>query len=115
MALAQVRRDVLYPGALGCPVMSTLVPDEEWLRIAGEQDWVVVTKDRKIRSRPGERKALVDARVRCFCATAAGNYTQWELLKLFVAQWDNMEQIALHVPGPYIYAVTRTGVRFAAR
>jgi hypothetical protein len=113
--LAQVRSDILYPGGLGCPVMSTIVPDIEWLRIAGRQDWVVVTKDRKIRTRPGERNALVDAGVRSFCATHAGNYTMWELLKLLVARWDDMEEIATHVPGPYIYSVTKAGVRFLAK
>ena len=113
--LAQVRSDIMYPGAHGCPVMSTVVPDIEWLGIAGRQEWVVVTKDRKIRTRPGERNALVDAGVRSFCATHAGNYTMWELLKLLVARWDDMEEIAMNVPGPYIYSVTKNGVRFLAK
>jgi PIN like domain len=114
-ALAQVRGDILYPGALGCPVMSTIVPDVEWLEIAGRQDWVVVTKDRKIRSRSWERDALIAAGVRTFCATHAGNYARWELLQLFVAQWNKIEEIATHVPGPYIYSVTKKGVRFLTR
>jgi hypothetical protein len=93
-ALAIVRGDILYPGALGCPVMSPLVPDIEWLEIAGREDWVVVTKDRKIRSRPGERDALIASGVRTFCATHAGNYTRWELLQLLVDKWDKIEEIA---------------------
>jgi PIN like domain len=32
--------------------------DEEWLTMAGEKGWVVLTKDDKIRYRPLERMAL---------------------------------------------------------
>ena len=113
-ALATVRSDVLYPGALGCPIMSPIVPDVEVLRIAGEQDWVVVTKDRRIRTRPWERDAYLAAGVRLFCATHAGNYSMWELTRLLVAQWDRMEEIADNVLGPYIYSITKAGVRFLA-
>jgi hypothetical protein len=37
--------------------------------------------------------------VRTFCATHAGNYTRWELLQLFVANWDKIEEVATHVAG----------------
>ena len=34
------------------------LPDEVWLRDAGQHDWVVLTKDDAIRRRPAERDAL---------------------------------------------------------
>ena len=71
-----------------------------------------MTKDRKIRTRPGERDAYLAAGVRLFCATREGNYSMWELARLLVAQWDRMEEIADNVPGPYIYSITKAGVRF---
>ena len=36
------------------------VPDEEWLAVAGQRGWLVITHDRKIRTRPGERRAIMD-------------------------------------------------------
>lgn len=113
-ALQLVRTDVTYPGAVGCPVMTPNVPDEEWLTTAGQNDWVVIMRDGKIRYRPGERQALITAGVRAFCMTAAGNYSKWRTLKLLVERWESMEDIATAVVGPYIYSVTQGGVRFLA-
>jgi hypothetical protein len=110
-ALALVRTDILYPGALGCPVASPNVPDSEWLGIAGQQDWAVIVKDRKIRTRRWERQALIQAGVRSFCMTAAGNYTKWQTLQLLAHRWDAIEEVATTEAGPYIYSVTQAGVR----
>ncbi len=43
--------------------------DEIWLRDAGNNDWIVLTKDDAIRRRPAERDALTKAAVRVFCLT----------------------------------------------
>jgi PIN like domain len=40
--------------------------DEVWLRDAGQNDWIVLTKDDAIRRRPAERDALMEAEVRVF-------------------------------------------------
>jgi hypothetical protein len=108
-ALDLVRDDVVYAGGPGAPKERTA--DEEWLGIAGANDWVVLKRDKKIRTRPWEREALIAAGVRTFCMTGGGNYTRWETLRLLVARWDRMEQVARNLPGPYIYSVTWEGVR----
>jgi hypothetical protein len=41
-----------------------LLADEVWLRDAGKNDWIVLTKDDAIRRRPAERDALTEAAVR---------------------------------------------------
>lgn len=46
-----------------------LLADEAWLRDAGKNDWIVLTKDDAIRRRPAERDALTKATVRVFCLT----------------------------------------------
>ncbi len=45
--------------------------DETWLRDAGRNDWIVLTKDDAIRRRPAELDALIEAAVRVFCLTTA--------------------------------------------
>lgn len=111
-AIADFRHDVLYAGGPGAPAQPT--PDVEWLAQAGASEWVVLTRDKRIRTRPGERQMFLDAGVRCFCFTQAGNATAWEMPELIVSTWERIEGMAAR-PGPYICAVTRSrGVRWLA-
>lgn len=108
-ALAEARDDVCYAGQPGLPKEST--GDIHWLEKAGEHDWVVLKRDKKIRTRPGERSALIHAGVRTFCLTGAGNYTRWDTLRLLVAKWAQIEEVASTVDGPYVYSVTWQAVK----
>jgi hypothetical protein len=108
-ALFSVRDDIVYAGQPGAPRERT--QDKDWLPVAGENDWVVLKRDKKIRSRRWERDALIAAGLRTFCMTGGGNYTRWETLRLLAARWNRIEEVAGSVPGPYIYAVTWDGVR----
>jgi PIN like domain len=100
-ALTLVRDDVLYPGA----------KDAEWLPTAGRHGWVVLMRDKRVRSRPGERQALVKSNVRAFVLTTAGNYTRWQTLDLLVRRWADIEEIVATDEPPYIYAVRQQGLR----
>jgi hypothetical protein len=108
-AVAALRTDVRYAGGPGAPEESAR--DVKWLPIAGQERWIVVKRDKKIRTRPGERKALIDAGLRTFCLTGAGNYTRWEIMRLLAVRWPRIEAIATENPGPYVYGVTWAGVR----
>jgi len=107
-AIASVRDDVLYAGGPSAPAEATR--DHVWLPQAGTGNWIVAMRDKKIRTRPGERQALDASGVRAFCLTDAGNATRWRVLELLVTRWGRIEQIANAEAGPYIYAVTRAGV-----
>lgn len=104
-AIAKFRSDVLFAGGPGAPAHST--PDTEWLNLAGQRDWIVLTRDKRIRTRPWERQVF-HAGVRTFCLTHAGNSSGWEVLKLIVSSWDRIEGMASR-PGRYICSVTRGG------
>jgi hypothetical protein len=108
-AIASTRDDVTYAGAPGAPKEKT--QDKDWLPVAGANDWVVIKRDKRIRTRRWEREALINAGVRTFCLTGAGNYTRWEVLRLLTARWPRIEEVAENIPGPYIYSVTWEGVR----
>jgi hypothetical protein len=110
-ALACVRDDVLYPGEPRCPVTEHRTRDHVWLPIAAEHGWFVLMRDKRIRTRPGERQAFIDAKVPLFCMTAGGNLSKWKTLDLLVRRWSRIEEIvSVDVP-PYIYSVTYEGVR----
>ena len=83
--------------------------DEEWLRDAGANDWVVLMKDAAIRSRPAERDALAAAGVRAFCLTNA-NLRAAEQTQRFLDQLDAIFD-ELTTPGPWICGVYSDGVR----
>ncbi len=86
------------------------MPDTDWLPIAGRNAWIVVMRDKRIRSRPRERQALLEHGARTFCLTGAGNYSKWRVLELVVQSWPEMEARAAE-DGPYIYALTQAGPR----
>jgi hypothetical protein len=83
--------------------------DEVWLRDAGENDWIVLTKDDAIRRRPAERDALTGAEVRAFCLTSA-QLRGAEQIERFV---DNRHRILRQArkAGPYIYGVYENGLK----
>ena len=77
--------------------------DEVWLRDAGKNDWIVLTKDDAIRRRPAERDALTDAAVRAFCLTTA-QLRGAEQIERFLHNRHRILRQARR-PGPYIYGV----------
>ena len=79
------------------------LPDEVWLRDAGKNNWVVLTKDDAIRRRPAERDALTEAAARVFCLTNR-NLRGVEQTERFVNNRDRIIRQA-QKPGPYIYGV----------
>jgi hypothetical protein len=109
-ALALVRDDVLYPGQDGCAVSDPAMKDVEWLPVAGAHEWVVLMRDKHIRTRPGERLRLTECGVRAFAMTAAGNYSRWLTLELLARRWREIEKVVADEPGPYIYSVTQSGL-----
>src|SRR4051794_29830662 len=91
-ALKMVRNDVRWLE----DDFSHDVTDPEWLRVIGERGWLVITRDKRIRYRPGEQRALRENDVGCFCLTQGKAPTRWELLKLLALTLDEMEERFAH-------------------
>lgn len=51
------REDVVYPGHDGLPQIPRGRSDLEWMPIVGKNGWIVLTRDRRIRTRPAEQLA----------------------------------------------------------
>ena len=109
-ALQAVRSDVMWLE----PYFSHRTPDADWLSVAGRNGWLVITRDNKIRTRPAERQALLDAGVGCFMITVRRNPTKWEMLRLIVCSLNEMEQLHAQDPMPFIYALNLSGLRRVA-
>lgn len=73
---------------------------------------VVITRDKKIRSRPAEAELVIAAGIRGFVLTSAGDLSTWDTLTLLVRQWAALERyLTAHPSGPWLAAVTNQGVR----
>src|SRR5688572_7878848 len=68
-------------------------PDEQWIPEVTARGWVILTKDKNIRRRAGEREAVVTASARIITLTS-GNMRGADMADLFVQSMPAMEQLA---------------------
>jgi predicted nuclease of predicted toxin-antitoxin system len=81
--------------------------DPEWLTAAGKKDWVVVTRDERIRYRVAEQHALRRARVRAFVLAAQGNLRAETLAEIFLTALPQNRKIAVEQKPPFIAKIGR--------
>ncbi len=111
-SLALARKDVLHPGHVRLPDVPLGTPDATWLPTIGRLGLVVITRDKKIRSRPAEAELVIATGVRGFVLTSAGDLSTWDTLSMLVRQWDALERyLAEHPAGAWLAALTSQGVR----
>ena len=104
-ALKQVRDDVVWLED-AFPHRTT---ETEWLPEVGRREWLVISRDKKIRTRPGERRMLQEGKVGCFIIGQKKNPTRWEYLKLLAVTLDEMEEIFSSTQRPFIYVIHKDG------
>lgn len=119
--LVRGRRDVTFCGDDGkrhkkswdidpCVVQSTDTPDEVWIPAVTKQGLAIITRDRNIANRTSEKDQVLAVSARMFAITiSTESLDVWGLVEVVATQWRKMEEAAAE-PGPYIYAVTRTGL-----
>jgi predicted nuclease of predicted toxin-antitoxin system len=82
--------------------------DEDWLSEVGKRGWVVLTKDRHIRYRASEKRALMRAGIAVFVLTS-GNLTGDDMATAFVAAMPRIQKLLRSLKPPFIAKVTRSG------
>jgi predicted nuclease of predicted toxin-antitoxin system len=89
-------------------LFTTGTDDQEWLAaLAAHPDWIVLTKDSRIRHRKLEFRALATAGLRVFVLTSA-NLSGAEQGDAFVRALRRIRRLGVR-PGPFIARVTRFG------
>ena len=104
-ALKQVRNDVYWLE----DIFDHDVKDPVWLQQVGQNNWLVLMRDKRVRTRFGERQSILENGVGCFILNQGRDPTRWEYLKLIVSTLDQMEDLYAATPRPFIYAVDREG------
>lgn len=84
-------------------------PDSVWLTRAAQEGWTVLTRDKKVRTRPSERAIIMDYGIGCFIINANKALTRWEYMKLFAITLERMKAYATTSKPPFIVAVNRDG------
>ena len=83
--------------------------DPEWLTAVGKQNWIVVTRDERIRYRVAEKQALRRAKVRAFMLAAQGNLRAEMLAQNFLAAFPRIRRITEKQKPPFIAKTSRSG------
>ena len=83
-------------------------PDQDWLQHAGSKNWIVLTRDKRIRYRQLERVALATAQVRAFVFTG-GNVTMKDTAAILVSALPKINKLCQKHAGPFIYHIGRAG------
>ena len=84
-------------------------PDREWLAVAGQEGWLVISRDKRIRRRPGEREAIRANGVGCFILGWRKNLTREEYVDVLATSLDEMQARFEETPRPFIFVVDANG------
>jgi hypothetical protein len=83
-------------------------PDETWLPHVGQQGWLLITVDKKIRYNELERRAIVRNRVREFVFTS-GNLSGSTMAGLLVKAFPGIGKLCKENDPPFIASITKIG------
>lgn len=83
-------------------------PDDEWLPMVGDRDWVVISQDYKYHLLPNELTALKQHNVGVFYLWGA-EAKKWDIMRLFARAYDKIVATATVTPKPFVYWVRQDG------
>ena len=82
--------------------------DSVWLPFVGEQGWILITKDKRIRFNELEKAAVLEHRVREFYFSS-GNYSGAEMAEMLVSALRDMIRVCRRYDPPFIASITKSG------
>jgi PIN like domain len=97
-----------YDCVLGDDEFAQGAADDYWPPAVGHKQWIVVTKDEKIRYRPLELQALRDANV-CAFIVISGNVTGAKMAEIIVSAMPRILNAIRSYKKPYICYVYKSG------
>jgi predicted nuclease of predicted toxin-antitoxin system len=83
--------------------------DPEWLTAAGSNNWIVVTRDERVRYRTAEKQAIRRAKVRAFVLAARGDLRAEDLAEAFLKAMPKIKKTIKHRRPPFVAKISRSG------
>jgi hypothetical protein len=106
------REDVLYPGHEDWPEVPLGTGDLDWMPEVARRGLVVLTRDRRIRTRPAELRIYIEHGIRSVWLGAKQDLGPHEQFALFPEHEDRLgREITKRGPGPWALAMSPTGLR----
>jgi hypothetical protein len=106
------RDDVLYPGHEDLPEVPLGTADLDWMPIVGARRFIVITRDKHIRTRPAEFAAYVEYGICSVWIGAKRDLGPKDQLELFLSHEARLRREAIKRGlGPWALALSATGVR----
>lgn len=84
--------------------------DQVWAPAVATRGWVILTKDKNIRRRAGEREAAITSGARIITLTS-GNMRGADMAALFIAHITAMEELVTTQPAPFVAILGPSGLR----
>ena len=115
-ALTALRDDLVCFGQP--PVVDLLSPgigDTEWIPVVGDHGWVMVTNDRRIRTRPSEAYLAIEHKLKVVhLHGAVGHQTAWAQAVRFLSRWSAIEKQVGVSEGPWWLSLQQKSTRLLA-
>lgn len=106
------RNDIVYPGLAEFPQVPLGALDLDWMPVIADHELIVVTRDRRIRTRPAELRAYWEFGIRSVWLGARHDLGPRDQVELFLHHEPRLlREITKRGPGPWALAMTGSGVR----
>lgn len=110
--LLQQRDDIVHPGHRLVPEVPLGTADLDWLPLVGRMHWIVLSRDRRIRSRPAELRMYWAYGVCSVWIGGKRDSSSQDLAQIFLRHEGRLTQYAIKVgAGPWAVSMTPAGVR----
>ena len=84
-------------------------PDDEWLPVVGQRDWIVVGQDYNLHKNASELFAIKTFNIGVFYLWGA-QASQWEALRSLVRGFDRMTAAIEATPRPFVFQIQKDGL-----
>lgn len=110
-SLAAARKDTIHCGHPLIPECPLGILDPDWMPMVAAKNLVIIGRDKRIRSRPGERELLARHGLRVFRVGGKSDQSTWDWLTRFTRFWPAIEAtVAARPEGPWFYLVNANGL-----
>jgi hypothetical protein len=82
------------------------ISDPEWIKLCGENNWVIVSGDKRLETVPENRQAIVEARVKVFLLTDSNSFPEVWAAAVIIGRYK-MQEIIDANSGPFFVNITK--------
>lgn len=84
-------------------------PDSIWIPEVAKRKWILITRDKRIRTRPLESEALVKSGLCTFVFVQKRDPDRWGWVELVVRRWMDISAFADKEKRPFLAAIPERG------